>query len=65
MSLFDDAERLLWGRHDARNRAAGLTVERLGRWHRSYRHPERVAAALARRNAATAPAAGQSPHTAA
>jgi len=41
--LLDGAERLLWEKQDAVKAAAGWQV---GRWHRTYRHPALVAAAV-------------------
>jgi hypothetical protein len=43
--LLDRAERLLWEEQDATKLAAGWQVIKLGRWHRTYRHPALVAAA--------------------
>lgn len=53
MSLADRLEQLLWARQDAEMRAAGFEVTALGRWHRRYRHPAAVQAALARARAST------------
>jgi hypothetical protein len=50
-TLLDRAERMVWERHDGAMRAAGWEVNRLGRWRRSYRHPARLAAAIAARQA--------------
>jgi hypothetical protein len=44
--LLDRAERLLWEEQDAAKLAAGWQVVKLGRWHRTYRHPALVAAAV-------------------
>ncbi len=44
--LLDTAERLLWEEQDARKAAAGWQVIKLGRWHRMYRHPALIAAAV-------------------
>ena len=44
--LLDRAERLLWEEQDAAKLAAGWQVIRIGRWHRKYRHPALVAAAV-------------------
>jgi hypothetical protein len=44
--LLDGAERLLWEKQDAVKAAAGWQVIKIGRWHRTYRHPALVAAAV-------------------
>jgi hypothetical protein len=44
--LLDGAERLLWEKQDAAKLADGWQVIRFGRWHRGYRHPALVAAAV-------------------
>ncbi len=42
--LLDRAEQLLWARQDAEKVAAGWQVIKIGRWHRTYRHPAVLAA---------------------
>jgi hypothetical protein len=49
--LTQATERRLWAAQDASLTAEGFTVVRLGRWGRQYRHPARLAAALARARA--------------
>lgn len=41
--LLDRIEHLIWGSQDARLRAAGWEVTRIGRWRRHYRHPAQFA----------------------
>jgi hypothetical protein len=55
--LLDHLEHLLWDAQDRRLRAAGFEVTRIGRWRRSYRHPSRLAAVRAAREAAARPLA--------
>ena len=45
--LSDVAERLLWHRQDQALTSSGWQVTRHGRWHREYRHPAHLAAAIA------------------
>lgn len=52
--LLDRIEHLIWESQDARLRAAGWEVTRLGRWRRGYRHPGRLARITATRQAAPA-----------
>lgn len=44
--LLDGAEQSLWGKQDAAKLAAGWQVIKIGRWHRMYRHPALIAAAV-------------------
>jgi hypothetical protein len=46
--LLDRVEQLLWAEQDAAKAAAGWQIIKIGRWHRTYRHPA-VIAARARR----------------
>jgi hypothetical protein len=52
--LLDRVEARLWTRHDARMRAAGWEVIRLGRWRRQCRHPDLLARGTSARRAMTA-----------
>lgn len=52
--LLDRLEARLWTRHDARMRAAGWEVIRLGRWRRQCRHPDLLARGTSVRRAKSA-----------